>query len=254
MEDFIEFSSEQLDDKEFDNLKKAFVFNDIKNSLFYKKEGDTYITPSYYSLDEFKENLKDTDDFFPFLTRYYFNAGSGKREYPNLNINDEILLFFYEELDNFAKGTLKDYFLLELNLRNVSLALSLRKNGLPLTNKIMPYGDYCEPILKNSSPDFGLSGDFPFIDKLVLSFEKGDILETEKVIDNIKWNELDEICEKNNVFSFDFVLSYAIKLMSIERWLKLDKPHGEAMLAKLIEKIKGAIKFPNEFLMIGGKK
>ncbi len=253
IEDFIEFAEEQLDSRDFDNLKKVFIFNDIKNSLFYKKEGDQYITPSYYSLDDFEENLKDTDQFFPFLARYYFNAKGDRREYPDLNINDEILLFLYEELDDFAKGTLNEYFLLELNLRNISLALSLRQNNLPIANKIIPYGDYYENILKSSSPDFGLNGDLPFVEKLVSSYEKGDIMETEKAIDNIKWDELDKICE-NGVFSFDFVLSYCVKLMSIERWLKLDKPHGEAMLAKLIEKIRGAIKFPNEFMMIGGKK
>jgi len=253
IEDFIDFASDQLDSKDFDNLKKVFIFNDIKNSLSYKKEGDTYITPSYYSLDEFNENLKDTDQFFPFLARYYFNAKSDKREYSDLNINDEILLFLYEELDDFAKGILKEYFFLELNLRNVSLAIPLKRNGLSVANKIIPYGDYYENIQKSGSPDFGLSGDLPFVDKLVSAYEKGDILETEKVIDNVRWDELDKICE-GKVFSFDFVLSYCVKLLSIERWLKLDKPHGEAMLAKLIEKIKGAIKFPNEFLMIGGKK
>ena len=71
IENFLEFASEILDNKDIENIKKTFIFNDIKNSLFYKKMGDPYITPSYYSIDDFNENLTEPEQFLPFLDRYY---------------------------------------------------------------------------------------------------------------------------------------------------------------------------------------
>jgi len=107
IEDFVELAREVIGDG-FDELKKVFIFNDIKNSLSAQKEDASYITPAYYTAEEFNKNLQEIERFLPFLSRYYSNVNSDIREYPDMNISDEVLTFFYENLDSFAKGKVKE--------------------------------------------------------------------------------------------------------------------------------------------------
>ena len=92
--EFINFCSEEMSKKDFDNLKKIFIFNDILNSIKYKDNNYIFKKPSYYNKEDFKENLKDTDTFFEFLSEYFFNKKNEKRVYPELLETDEIFRFF----------------------------------------------------------------------------------------------------------------------------------------------------------------
>ena len=65
--DFINFCSEEMNNKDFDDLKKLFIFNDIQNTIKQKENNYPFIKHSYYTEDDFIENLKDTDAFFQFL-------------------------------------------------------------------------------------------------------------------------------------------------------------------------------------------
>ena len=252
LEEFEDFCKEELTDEDFLDLKKLFLFNDIKNVINYKKSDDKYLLPAFYTEEEFLENLKDTDSFFTFLSEYFFNKDAGKKIYPELQEIDELTLLFYENLSTIAKDFVEDYFIFELNLKNITTAMACRKANIPYTNKIIPFGDYYEFILKSNTPDFGLGSDFNFIEKLISAYDKDDLLETEKTIEDIRWEYLDSRTE-NKFFSKDFVFAYAIKLLSVRRWFSMSKEKGEELLNKLIEEIKGNIKFPQEFLKVGGR-
>ena len=244
--DFLGFCGEELAERDYFELKKLFLFNDIKNAVNFKKRGDKYLTPAFYDEEEFLENLKDIDSFLPFLNDFYYNINNNKKNDSNLDEIDDLTLLFYENLDVITSKFIKEYFLFELNLKNISVAYSLRKNGIDFKNKIIPFGDSFENILKNNSPDFGLSNEFQFIERLMAVYEKNDLIEIEKTLEDIRWNYLDTICE-NEFFSINNIYSYTIKLLSVERWLSLSKERGEEFLNRLIDQIKGNIKFPDEF-------
>ena len=246
MVDFINFCSEEMKDKDFNDLKKLFLFSDIKNAINFKNEGFSYITPSYYTEEEFKENLKDTDTFLPFLSEYFYNKKNEKRLYPELMEIDEMVFLFYTYLNEFSDGFVNDYFLFEFDLQNITTALSLRMNDLPISNKIIPYGEYFEQIKKNNSSDFGLFNTIDYIENLVDVYKSKDLIKIEKAIENIRWKWLDEKMGYD-YFSSLVIFVYTIKLSSVERWLSMDEKKGEEMLNNLINEISANIKFSEEF-------
>lgn len=236
IDEFLTLCNENLTEKEFKEIKKIFIFNDIKNAVFYKEKEFSYYFPSFYTEEEFKDNLKDSDSFYPFLAEYFYNQRTEKRLYPKMLESDELVLLFYQYIDNFVKGFVKDYFLFELDLQNSVTALYLRANQIQDPNKIIQFTDESVNFIKSNSPDFGLSGYLDYITKLVELFKDKDLVKIEKSIEAIKWQWLKENGEKRE-FSLEFVISYAAKLISVERWRGLTESRGEKVFNDLIDKI-----------------
>ena len=244
---FINFCSEEMNEIDYTDLKKLFIFNDIQNSIKYKDNNFVFVKPSYYTEEQFKENLQDIDTFYEFLTEYFYNKKHEKRSFPELLEIDEIFQLFYQYIDNFCSDFLNDYFLFELNLRNISTGLSLRSNNLPITTKIISYDDISELIKKSSSQDFTLSKSIYYIEKIVEVFKSNDLIKIEKTIDDIRWEWLDERIGFD-YFSADFVYAYAIKLASLKRWITLNDKNGEEQLNRIINNIVESIKLPEQYL------
>jgi len=242
--EFLDLCEGELSVEDFDELKKIYIFNDIKNVVNYKIT-EKYLTPSYYSVDEFKENLKDTDSFFQFLSDFYYYKKQDKRLFPETTEEDELLYHFYQNLDTFGKGFIYDYFNFELSLRNISIAISMRKRELDASNYIINNGDYCQNLLKNTNSDFGLSKEFSFIEKLNEVYELNDLALIEKKIEEIRWDWLDQY-SLEDFFTKNLVFVYGIKLASVERWYSMTPESGELIFNKLIEQIKEKINFSRD--------
>jgi len=242
--EFIEFCFEQLNEKEFNKLKKIFIFNDIKNSVFHKEKNFKYLVPSFYSEEEFKENLKDTDTFFPFMAEYFYHNKSEKRIYPKMLKIDEIIMLFYQYIDNFPNDLLKKYFMFELDLCNALTALSLRANQITDPDKIIVYTDESKAFIKSTAIDFGLSQHLEYLNKLLDAYKTGDLIKIEKTVENIKWQWLEENAEELE-FSFNFICSYTIKLLSVERWHNLTDKRGEEVLNNIMGNISNSVNFEN---------
>jgi len=254
--ELLDFCEEEMTKKDFEYLKYLYIFNDIKNIINAKEilnDEKKYLYPAYYSLEEFKENLKDPDSFLPFISEFLFNKKNEKRLYPSLLEIDELLTLFYYYLEVINNDFIKSYYNFELLLKNLTTAISLRLKNLPYTNKIIPAGDYYEIILKSNSLDFGLGKEFKFIERLLEIFSNDDLIKREKIIEDIRWDYLDEYVGKD-FFSTNFIFSYAIKLKSVERWFNLKPEIGLEVLDKLIEQVKNKIVFSDEIFVVGGNK
>jgi len=155
---------------------------------------------------------------------------------------DELILIFYEYIDEFADDFIKRYFLFELNLHNSVTAFVLRENKIIDPDKIIPFGDESKLFLKSTSPDFGLSLHIDFINKLNDFFKEGNLIKIEKELENIKWAWLSENGEAIE-FSIKYIYSYAVKLLSIERWHYLTDKKGNEVLDNIIDKISNNVKF-----------
>ena len=245
--EFIRFCSEELDIRDYETLRKVFLFNDIKNAANNSGEGYQFVSPSYYLEEELTENLKDTDSFFVFLAEYFFNKKSEKRLFPELIEIDEIVKLLYQYLDEISSGFLKDYFLFELYLQNITAALSLRANDISYSDKIIDADYISEQIKKSSSPDFGISKEVDYLEKLIEIYKSNDLIKIEKAIEDIRWKWLEERVGIN-YFSLDAILAYAVKLYSAERWQNLSEDKGDATLNSLIDNISSNVAFPEEYL------
>ncbi len=254
LDEFLDFCELELHPEDYKNLKMMYLFNDIKNAFFFRKEDDPFNTPSFYSKEEFLENLNDHDYFMSFLSYYFFNRKNGVRLYPSMNELDEITQIFYESIDELDMyDVVKRYYIeCELILINISRAMVMKHRNEFDENKFIKYGDYIERILKANSLDFGMSVEFPFLEKMAEALVKGDYVKFEEEIEKARWYLLDELVE--DFFSVTNVFAIGKKLESVDRWKKLSPEIGKAKLDELIESIKSKIAFPPEFQRVGGRK
>ena len=252
------FCREEMAPRDFEQVRKLFLFNDIKNAVFLyfnqKQKQEDYITPAYYDEATFNENLKDTDQFLPFLRRFYEQKKSGIRAYPELPETDELTSFFYEDLESLTEpGFLRDYFQFELNLRNITTAMALRKNEMPLAGKLIPCGSANETIGKNeTAADFGLAAEFPYVNRLIALSQRSQLLDFEKALEDLRWKWLDERLG-DDYFSTETILAYFVKLSSVDRWESLSQEKGEELFNGIVNTIKRSIRFSIEFITTGDK-
>ncbi len=247
MEEFLDFCQSEMHPYDFRNLKLMYIFQDIKNAVYFKNENDTYYTPSFYTREEFLDNLKDPLEFLPFLSEYFFLKKEGRRLYPRKTEIDELTLLFYEGLNEFdLYPFVKKYFLeIELVLKNISSAIVMRYKGKFDEEKIIPFGDYYERIIKFSTLE-NFAIEFPFIEKMNEALQKSDFIAFEEIIEKARWEMLD-LLVGDDFFAVTNVFAIGTKLFSVERWKKLSPEKGKEKLSELINSIRDKIAFPVEF-------
>ncbi len=253
--EFLDFCEMELHPEDYKNLKMMYLFNDIKNTVFFKKEEDPYIIPSFYSKEEFIENFKDPDYFMSFISEYLFFNKAGKRFYSSKTELDELTQFFYEKIDEVKMyDFVREYYVnCELVLTNLSRAMVMKYKNSFDENKLINYGDYYERIVRANTLDFGMQIEFPFLEKLSDALNKNDFVLFEELIEKARWDILDRLVD-DDFFSVKNVFAIGKKLESVDRWKKLTPEKGKAKLEELINSIKAKIAFPVEFQRVGGRK
>jgi hypothetical protein len=247
------YCGEQLGTADFEQVRRLFLFNDIKNTVFFhfndRKSNRQYMSPAYYDEATYVENLKDPASFFPFLARFHELAREERRIYPDLPYTDEVTAFFYDDLDELVDGFLAEWYRFELDLRNATVALAHRQNGLPITEKLIPSGLVWEAARRDPSvPDLGLGSSFPALGELVAW--EGGLTGYERLIEDLRWRWLDERTQGFE-FTTDQVLAYLVRLMSVTRWHGLRAEDGEAAFQKLMDTVSRSIRSSVQFATSG---
>ena len=137
-----------------------------------------------------------------------FDAGSLNRD-------------FYEKAFSSKVGFIRDYYELDLNVRNIKTVFLNRELGrkedmdvIPLETKEFEREKELEDILHGK-----------------------DILERERGMDDFYWEEIDSLTAME-VFSFNLVLSFIAKLKIIGRWTRLNPDTGRELFRKFTEEIR----------------
>ena len=100
---------------------------------------------------------------------------------------------------------------------------------------IVGRNDVAQTILRSTTPDFSLSAQLPWIERLV-GLSRDNLVELEKSIDTLRWEMLNEL----TVFSYfavETLLAFCIKLGMVERWQGLDESEGEKRFTALVEEL-----------------
>ncbi len=253
LEEVWDLCREEMTDEDFEGLRQLFLFNDIANAANYGKPDYTYRYPAYYTQEEFEENMKDSDSFLPFLAEYWFAYNNDRRLYPEYLPEEELTILLYEHLDDFRDPFAREYYQFEAHLRNIKAGLVARRFHKPMERSMLPVGEFSDLMRRSSSPDFGVGGEFDFIERAAQLYESGRLLEMELFFDEMKWKWLEERASLE-MFSAHDVYSYVVRLAMATRWLELSAPEGKQKLEKLVSSIESKITFSHEFDIHKGRK
>ena len=239
---------------DFNYFQLLFLPNDNANLLsLLQKDQRPMLPGGVYAPDFLAEEIKEPQQVKPYIKRFIESFTGETRLYPNLTPENELTTLWYEEMLATDHEFLRDWFTFDLNLKNILLVISARKNDLPFENQVIGNNQVAEIIRKSNARDLGLSAEWPWIEKVVQIMETNDILAREKAIDLLRWSYLDEL-NTFNYFSVEVLMAYYLKLGIIERWLRLDQATGEEMFRRLLGELQNTYEFPNEFSVKDGKK
>jgi hypothetical protein len=183
----------------------------------------------------------------PDYLQHFLNAyREGRSPSPGLSIADQLAWFFYEEMTDHENEFIREWYTFDLHLRNILAGIACRRNLSHLdalaTDRdsaasmiVIGRDDVAEAILRSHAPDFGLSAQHPWVERLI-GLSRGKPIDFEKGIDLLRWDMLDEMTVTTH-FQAELVYAFYIKLTIVERWRALDPAAGKERLDKLLEEL-----------------
>jgi hypothetical protein len=162
---------------------------------------------------------------------------------PDLNSDDRLSWFFFESVTAHENEFVAAWFTFERDLRNILAALAVRRRMPHLQQREPEYlkclesalicrTDVEERLLASAAPDFGLTGQLPWIER-VLQLPADDFIQRERSIDLLRWDMLDELTTFT-YFQIETLLAFCLRLMIVERWMGLDPQTGRKRLEQLL--------------------
>ena len=167
-----------------------------------------------------------------------------------VEVENILSVLFYEFVLNTKNEFLRNWFMFELNIKNILTAFHCVQFDYELSEQLLNveqnktvYNLLAGKRLKSELYE----DEVPFHNQLFKIVESDlKLQEKEKAIDKLKWDYLDEFTFFH-YFTIEKILSYVIKLLLVERWMKMDIETGKQLLNKLIEELKTSYEFPAEF-------
>lgn len=239
--DFIAELDEILDDTHKSYVGDILAIRDNINLLDILTGSGygAYFLRGRFSKEDLRLMIAYGETVWPAYTKEFIRAfKDSAKEGSMMNrqqAQDLSAYFYYRRMLHHENSFFRAYFSFDLNLRNALIALNARKFDLKSRPFVEADGDLVTLKLKSSPfADFGLSGDLEYMERLVEVFEQGDLVATEKHIDMLRWEKIDEI----NTFSYfdiEVILGFLLKLMMCERWIHLEPKKGHEAFERLIQ-------------------
>ncbi len=170
---------------------------------------------------------------YDFLEFYFENE---TRE--GLVWNDILATYYYAYATNCPNKFIADWFMFNLNVNNLLVAMLARKYKLNVAECVIGDNEVAESIRTSGARDFGLAGILDYLDTVMRLSENGQLKEREHLFDELRWNWLEDN-SVFNYFSVEKLFVFLQKLDIIARWAKLDEEQGMLRYKELIEGLKG---------------
>jgi len=247
LSDFKEELKAHLHPDDYNLLETLFLPADNKNLLnLVLKNIVEFDDTGKYTLDQLEEEIKEPGILPEYLKTFVNQFKTSQPLNPDMTWEDQLNSLYFDHVEIVENEFLRTWFAFERDINNILTGLTARRHKFPAENLLIGDNTVTNAIRKSNARDFGLTAEFPFVEKLIQINENTNLLEREKAIDQLKWNFIDEL-NTFNYFSIEVILGFVIKLEMVERWLKLDKKTGEEMFRQLVKDLENSYEFPKEF-------
>jgi hypothetical protein len=182
-----------------------------------------------YSREFWKDQIKSAKDVPEWLSEFFESLAS--EGFSPQNLDRLYGAYFDFAIRQASSPFLRAYLTFERDLRNTLTAIRARRKGLPPSDYLVGESDAVDLLGRSSAEDFGLSKDYPWIDRILEAKSPQDMEET---VQRIVWETIDEMAEPYH-FEFDVVLAYLLKIQILERALGLSEEQGLDIVKRLEE-------------------
>lgn len=256
--DFRNEMKEQLSDEDYRLTELFFIPYDNKNIISQlTNTSRPHEELAILSKEELEEELQtkeiDPGDlqpktFIEYLRSFIIAYKNEIAIYPGLSYENQLTAYYYDFALRADNAFVRAWFTFERNIKNMQVAINAQKHGLPLDKNLIGDNDVCLAIKNTKSRDYGLSAEYPYMEKLLSLYESNELMKREKEVDLIRWKMAEELTVFN-YFSIENILAYLIKLTIVERWLRLDDNTGKELFERLLSNFANSYEVPKEFLI-----
>lgn len=225
---------------------------DNKNLINLLLQNDTEFDElGNYSEEYLKEQIQAPATIADYMKILITAYNSEQFDRSLFNLEKTLQELFYQSVMKTGNAFIRQWFAFDRNIKSILTALNCRKYDYSLGQQLVAAGDHTdfqEILLKeNIRPELFIDEDIPYLDQLFRIAESGaQATEKEKALDQIKFTFSDDLTIFN-YFTIEKILSFAVKLLIIDRWRKLDDETGKAFLNRLINNLKMSYSFTDTF-------
>ncbi|MCC8173706.1 MAG: DUF2764 domain-containing protein [Odoribacter sp.] len=241
--DFREQAQDYIKGSDYDLINLFFLPNDnLQVYRLLNKQEPLRELDTVYPLDELEEEIQDADNNIPSYLRDFIN--DFKDEQFNYDVIPENVLswMYYNYMMSSDNEFIAEYAEFSMNIKNLITALNSRKYGRSVQQEIIGNNDFSQALCSNTSRDFGLTIDYPWVEQVITLMENDNLVERERGLDFLLWDYLDEAVTFQ-YFSIERVIAFMLKLLILERWSKLDSDSGRRVFIDMIERFRNELKF-----------
>ncbi len=249
--EFLNTISKDLTPEDFELVKILFLPYDNKNLLtllFGTK--DTFIDTGNCTKQFLQSEVEKPQAITEYMKKFIRWVKKQELKEKNMKAETKLQTLFYTYVSTIKNTFLREWFMFELNIKNVITTFNCIRFKYDTDKHIIQIKNNRNINVMLSQgrlkPEY-YEDDIMYVDEIFRVAESDvEMIEKEKNIDKIKWTYLDEQTFFH-FFTIEKILSFLLKLQITERWLKLDKVTGTALLEQLIDDIKTSYEFPEEF-------
>lgn len=240
LKDYISGKDEKL-------LDLFFLPNDNAQVLrLLGKLGPDPALKTVYPEKMLEEEVQEPGPELPAYLREFITDFKEERLKYELTPENVLSWMYYEYMMRSENSLVRAYAEFSMNLKNLVTALNSRKYGLEVAKEVIGDNEFATALRNSNAKDFGLSMDYPYVEKVISLMENDHLVERERGLDLLIWNFLDEAVIFE-YFSIEKVISYMLKLMIVERWSKMNSESGRKVFMELVEKFRKSFEFEEQF-------
>ncbi len=232
---------------DFAQLRYLFLPADNRNLLgLLRKDDFQWDEQGLFQREQIEAALRELEGLPPYMLEFIQAFQQDATLLPGMSWENQLTKLYFDYVLQQSKGFLQEWFSFERDLHNLKAALSARRHHLSTEGQLIGEYRLSEAARSSNARDFGLSGEYPFIQRLLVLEEDPDLLEREEEVDILRWNYIDEL-NTFNYFTIEVLLGYMLKLSILERWAALSADGGQQAFSRLVQQLEQSFEFPKEF-------
>ena len=241
---FLDELKNKIDQKDFELVCWLYYSKDninLINILF--NENPSNQQEGYYSLQELKRGVEGNTLLPHYLNDFIASFNENKNQLTKAGWEAKLTENYFGEAMKSGNEFLNQWMEFELNLKNLLLVMSNKKEQLPFSEFIIEANEMAALFKQNPSADFSTESSLGFLSQVIKIIETDNIIEREKKIDLLRWKQLEEMTFFN-YFTVEAVLGFIIKLMILERWAILKQEQVKISLPSILNSFMEKIEMP----------